>query len=252
MKIRIISLVFVLFFLIASTVCHASLGIRDPYVKLFLEPGKATRYTLILENRGDSPLPVAVSTIEVFDKKGNPHQRSCAKWIQLDPQFSIPANSVHAMNITINVPKDAKGSYWSDLSYSCSGGKLANDADYNIGIQMMIGQSMYITVVDTVQNDISIESVSAVYAKGKLKISTGIKDTGNVYQETRLYFLITEKSGKIIDILRAGSDRILPNNRFTNIFEKEMRLSRGEYRAIGIIDYDYGNVKRFETSFLVR
>ena len=85
--------------------------IQPSYIHGMVEAGQTKEYQIRLENKGDEAIAISPEIGEE-EYMYEPYENSIPdEWLTIDAPAAVDANSTATVNVTVNVPADAKGGY---------------------------------------------------------------------------------------------------------------------------------------------
>ncbi|RCV63386.1 hypothetical protein C5S53_14115 [Methanophagales archaeon] len=85
--------------------------IQPRYIHGMLEAGQTKEYKIHIENKGDEAISISPE-IEEEEYMSMPYENPIPdEWLTIDAPAAVDANSTATVNVTVDVPADAKGGY---------------------------------------------------------------------------------------------------------------------------------------------
>ena len=85
--------------------------IQPRYIHGMVEAGQTKEYKIRIENKGDEASSISPEIEEEEYRYGPYENRIPDEWLTIDAPATVDANSTAAVNVTVDVPEDAKGGY---------------------------------------------------------------------------------------------------------------------------------------------
>lgn len=171
-----------------------------------------------------------------FEKNTIP--RSCASWISISPtQFELKKGEVKEITFVIEVPREAKGTYWTAIYIKPSlGASFQKGTAIQTYIEFKV--KIYETPPGTEEKKGKVTGMELL-GINPLRMNITFQNTGNVHLRAQGRVEIRDTRGKIVRKIPIPEFPVLPGaQRLLEISEeKGDSLPPGQYLALGIIDY---------------
>lgn len=256
--------------LLSATPCHANFNVSPMVVEIEAAPGDSYSGAFDVVNGSSAAEPVHVfmenwdmlSHGEYAQVKSGGTARMCSGWVTLGAtRFDAPGGGRSQVNYTVNVPRNAEGSYWTFVLFE--GEKKpeppANNGD---GVQVFISTRIRFAVrlvVNVAKGSKAKAAVGALEvapppAKGDMKdaaflVNLLLNNSGNTYVKTHGYVEIRNLDGASMAKLDVPGFYVFPgHDRWVSVPVK-VALPPGEYLALNVIDYGGDELVAGETHF---
>ncbi len=207
-----VALIFIFSFILMPLSAEAKiLRISAPKVELELSPGENYSGEIGVENPDREPMGLSAYTEDwVYAAGGTGEKKflpagtdvySASKWIH----FSTPAGILkpfgkEVVRYTVNVPADAKGSYYSVLFFETRLGDAKEMDGSNVLVAGRIGALFFIRIKGTTQQAGEVKSIQIKppVENQPMEITTTFQNTGNVDITLNGTFLVMDTEGKVL------------------------------------------------------
>lgn len=188
-----------------NSLCFAQLTLDKREIKAVIKPGEKLRGNITVMNPSDEDAMVKAyfedfvyappyKGIKEFRALGST-PRSSGKWMSVIPDlFLVPGNSKQVINYTINVPADAKGSYFAILFFETGTGAPTSGNTVGMGVNFRTGCSFYLEPKDKIYK-VKMEDVSVA----KDGIRGEFLNAGNVLLISDTTYHIMGDKGIVLD-----------------------------------------------------
>ena len=222
------------------------------------KPGKTVTRTMNVENMGETPISLEVSTKD-FTKalhgeenqvEPGAVQRGCAPWIRFSPKrMELAPHEIQTLQFSMTIPMDGKGTYWGNILVSqVSKPTLSKTIKKgNTSFQIFAMQDMLIRILETVpgtedkKGTITDISIKEQQAGGQTTVDVIFENQGNCLLKCSGYIEIMDDNGikiKTVPLeyghspftVYPGGERVVYGHIGTD-------LTPGDYLLLTIIDY---------------
>jgi len=254
--IKTITLLFVLLYITVPAM--AGYTVVPMQFTLNAQPGKTVTRTMNVENMGQEPISLDVSTRDFIKQlhgeekqvEAGAVQRGCAPWIRLSPKkLDLAPHEIKTIHFSMTIPMDGKGTYWGNILVSqVSKPTLSKTIKKgNTSFQIFAMQDMLIRVLETVpgteekQGTITDISINEQQAGGKATIDIVFENQGNCLLKCTGYIDIMNENGEKIKTLPLEYGHapftVYPGDKRAVYGQIQGDLSPGTYLLLTIIDY---------------
>jgi len=215
--------------------------ISPPKYELFVSPNETKTMTVTVNNLGDSAIHIKVYesdwTIDFENKiKFLPPgtiKNSCSGWFYINPQeFNIDGQSYADVRVTLNVPDNVYGDYWSLLFFESS--PISFSDKPAVAFNSRVGCTFYSSINGTVSKNGEITSMD--YSKDKNTLKVGFENLGNIHLRAKGFLQIFKDSVMIYE-KNITDQLILPEMERNILFPVDTYLKKGSYTFKVYIDY---------------
>jgi len=216
-------------------------GVEPSRIELSIAGGKQKGATVTISNlRSPEPLHIRIYAQDIMFLPDGTNDYlpvgstdwSCSRWIKVVPEeLDIPAGGTVNVRVSIAVPEEAKGGYYSMLFFETGG-----FSPEGLSINFRIGALVDISVLNTEVRQAKIENISFVKPD---QFVVDVFNEGNVLVRPGGKIKILDARGKRIKQVSFNSSRVgvLPKTLRKFTVDLEQPLSRGKYTAKAEIDY---------------
>lgn len=229
--------------------------VSPPKYELFVSKSETKTFTVTVNNLGDSIMHVKVypsDWILDFDSRlkflpPGTVKNSCSGWLYINPQeFNIEAGSYTEVRVTMNVPEDSYGDYWSLLFFESS--PIISPDKPAVAFNSRLGCTLYASINGTLSRNGEITSME--YSPKQNNVKVGFSNTGNMHLRLKGFLQILRDSTVIYE-KNMSEQLILPETERTVLFPVETFLSKGTYTLKVNIDYGGSEILEGEKSISV-
>ena len=242
----------------------AGIRIDKPKIRISVESGSYDGGEIKVESTGNETLPVKVyledwvysqqdGGKEFMPKATTP--LSCSNWITFYPaDFTLSSNGVQIVRYTVNVPKDARGGYYSVMFFETGGGeaKSLNEKGENINVKILnrLGALFYVEPKGTIQKTAEIKNIELLPKLNNLAVTADFFNTGNTDITVKGTLDILDSQGFVYG-------RGVFDDAYTLAKEKAVlrstiqsaKLKAGDYDLVITLEFDNGGSLTKETEF---
>jgi len=217
-------------------------------------PERTVRGVRIVER---FPVGVSADPVRMEGAKFRNVDRSCADWIDISPAaFTLESEAKREVEITMDVPKEASGGYWSAVMVRGLP-QPAEGEGATVTIVKRFGIKIYETVPDTEKREGYVTDIRTV-RKSPPQFEVGFENEGNVQLDLSGEIRLIDESGAEVLKLKADHVPVLPGyKRLIKIppasrsKEELSWLEPGKYQALAVMDFGGANRLGARTSFRV-
>ncbi len=256
--------VLVLFFI--SQAAFAGVRIDKPKIRLAIAPGAYDSGEIKVENTGDKDLsinvyledwvysPSADDQDKQFMPKGSTPS-SCSNWITFFPaDFKVAAGGSQVVRYTVNVPKDAIGTYYSVMFFETGGGEFedTNQEGRSIMVKVLsrLGALFYVEADGTIKKTAEVKDLKIFEKLNDLFLNCDFYNTGNTDITVSGTFNVLDQDGNVY--ARGSIDETFTMaNTKTGLASnaKSVNLKQGKYDLILTLEFLFGGNIVKEASF---
>ena len=232
----------------------ATIRISTPKIILELAPGETYSGEIVAENPAEDENKVKIYMQDWAYTPGGTGEKkfapagtmplSAGKWITFSPTQEVikPFGRVTA-HYTINVPADAKGSYFAVLFFESILGSTTDEEGVNVLVAGRIGALFFIDIKGTVDRKGEIRSVDVLAPEGNkpMEITSVFHNTGNADISLGGNFLIMDSEGKVLGRGDLNKIYTFPGDTGTGKVQWVGRLPKGSYQLL--LTYNLGKGK---------
>jgi hypothetical protein len=259
--------------LLAAVPIAASAGFVASPMELFYDmaAGVEGTRTLTITNRADLPLTVRLYLVDSrFGSDGTEEnlepgtlERSCAPWVVLaENVIDLESRETRAVPVTLAVPGEARGSYWTKLFLEETSSPQATqavheDRTYNIFMRQRIGVRIFQDVPGTERPDVAITNVEIRERNGEepLGILVDVANAGNTVARCTGEVELRDESGAIAEKIPLGTRGqfvVFPDGERRIAVHPPESLSSGTYTALAIVDFGGDHLVAGDTLLEIR
>lgn len=223
----------------------ATIRISAPKIQLELAPGETYNGEILAENPTEEATKVKIYVEDwVYSPGGTGEKKftpagttplSCAKWITFSPSEDnmAPFGRV-TTRYTINVPQDAKGSYFAVLFYETILGNAKDEEGVNVLVTGRIGALFFVEIKGSAVRDGKISSLEIKAPTGNkpMELVTEFQNTGNTDVALGGNFLIMDEEGKIQGRGEINKIYTFPGSTEKGTTQWIGRLAKGRYTVL--------------------
>ncbi len=231
-----------------SDVMALAVGIDKPHVNVVTPPGGASSNTIIVKNKGDTPITIETNVEDwVYGLDGKREFRpagstplSCATWIEVSPQSAvIPPHENRPFNFTLRAPESAVGGHYAAIFFTASGGEMEDEKGMQVRLMGRIGSIIFQETEGRVNRmgTIPVFNISKPDNNNPLIVKYVFKNEGNVFIKGKSNLSILDKKGNVIG--RADSENefgTLPQDVREDTIKWFGSLPKGSYDLVLTVD----------------
>jgi hypothetical protein len=197
--------------------------------------GEEKANSRILSYVGDWDLD-AEGHVRFINKGGNP--RSASDWVKISPtDFPIPAGNKRRVQVTVTIPKDAEGEYWTMAFFESRSNTVLNKTGVNMAGR--IANAIYVLVNRNLVRKATITGMSCFWSPAKgFQGRVRVENRGNVRVFPRGRLEIRNAAGKTVQTVPVEPQQVLPGLARIFTVKKDITLKKGNYVVLAIFDYD--------------
>lgn len=232
----------------------ATIRLNTPKIVLDLAPGETYTGEVAAENPTEDSLATRIyledwvyenpaTGEKTFTPQGTTPM-SASGWITFTPaEATMEPYGRLNVRYTIQVPPDAKGSYFSVMFIETILGSAVDDEGVNVLVAGRIGALFFIEVKGTGNREGKIESVTITPPQGNspLYIETDFHNTGNVDIALEGNYLMIGADGAVVGRGELAKIYTFPGDKGISKTEWVGRLAKGDYELI--LTYNLGKGK---------
>jgi hypothetical protein len=212
---------------------------------------------LLIANKADAPLTVRMYLVDSrFDRDGKEEnlepatlERSCAPWVGLEENvIDLAPSETRRIAITMSVPPDSRGSYWSklfieEISSPQVTSTVQGERTYNIFMKQRVGVRIYQDVPGTTAPDLVVTNVVAAAPHDtdeEPSVFVEVSNLGNSILRCMGEVELRDAHGAIAEKIPMGSLGrfvIFPDGARRLAVRPTEPLGPGTYTALAIIDF---------------
>lgn len=221
-----------------------------------VDAGSTSSLPLLIVNKADAPLTVRMYLVDSrFDRDGKEEnlepatlERSCAPWVGLEENvIDLAPSQTRRIAITMSVPPDSRGSYWSklfieEISSPQVTSTVHGERTYNIFMKQRVGVRIYQDVPGTTAPDLVVTNVAVARddAEEEPSVFVDVSNRGNSILRCMGQVELRDAQGAVAEKIPLGSVGrfvIFPDGERRLAVRPTGPLGAGTYTALAIIDF---------------
>ncbi len=251
------------------SVSFAGIRIDKPKIKISVAPGDYESGFIKVENRDGQPVVIRVyledwvssgddqtGSDKIFMPKGTT-PLSCSNWISFSPaDFTLAPGEGREVQYTVNLPKEAKGGYYSVMFFESQGGALekADESGENITVKIMnrLGALFYVEAQGTINKTAEYQNINIGYKLNDLTVSGNFVNTGNTDISVTGTFNVIDDEGLVYARGEFNKLFVLPQEKGALSAKADsVELKSGKYVLLITLDFVGGGTIVEEVPFTV-
>jgi hypothetical protein len=227
----------------------ASVSMSPPRTRLSIAPGSHGRQTITIRSLAQAPVTCSVRSADWTIENGTADglryhapgtcERSCTPWIQVWPDiFELPPGGQQDISLSVALPEDAEGSYFSALILDVQGDNQDGGSGFLASTRINYG---HLITVDTAGRTVwsaEIEDfrVSRPDDTSGLEMQASIRNLGTAGLRPEGFLAVVDAEGVLVGRIPLKTYFAQPGGTIQLAEVWEGLLKAGVYRAIGAID----------------
>jgi P pilus assembly chaperone PapD len=248
----------------SSSTTAAKVSMTPSSTRMTVAPGSHGGQTVTIGNMTDGPISCRLRLHDWTIEDGlaerlryhpsNTQKRSCTEWLQVWPtEFEIPAGGLQEISLSVTLPENAIGSYFSAFIVDIDPVAQASPSALTVATRVNLG---HLITVDTEGNtnwhaELEGLRVSRPDDTRGLEIHAVIRNRGNAGLRPGGSFAIVDASGLLMGKVEMKTYFAQPGGDIRVAEQWDGPLAPGKYQIIGTIELGGGRFLTPEMEFEV-